>query len=63
MSMKETVRCESYMIETKALTKIFSIQKAEDIQAVMDLTLSIPEGEVFGFLGQMGLGRPPPSAC
>jgi ABC-2 type transport system ATP-binding protein len=45
------------LIETKALTKIFSIRKGEDIQAVMNLTLSIPEGEVFGFLGPNGAGK------
>jgi ABC-2 type transport system ATP-binding protein len=45
------------MIETKALTKIFKIKKSPDITAVQDLTLSIPEGEVFGFLGPNGAGK------
>ncbi len=45
------------MIETKALTKIFEIKKSPDITAVKDLTLSIPEGEVFGFLGPNGAGK------
>ncbi len=45
------------MIETKALTKIFEIKKGPDIVAVQDLTLSIKEGEVFGFLGPNGAGK------
>lgn len=45
------------MIQTKKLTKIFKIKKGEDIPAVVDLTLSIPEGEVFGFLGPNGAGK------
>lgn len=45
------------MIETKALTKIFRIKKDEDIPAVIDLTLSVPKGEVFGFLGPNGAGK------
>ncbi len=45
------------MIQTQKLTKIFKIKKGEDIPAVVDLTLSIPEGEVFGFLGPNGAGK------
>lgn len=45
------------MIETSGLTKIFTIKKSPDITAVQDLTLSIPEGEVFGFLGPNGAGK------
>ncbi|MFN2303172.1 MAG: ATP-binding cassette domain-containing protein [Anaerolineales bacterium] len=45
------------MINTQGLTKIFKIKKAADIPAVMDLTLSIAEGEVFGFLGPNGAGK------
>lgn len=45
------------MIETNSLTKIFTIKKGADITAVQDLTLSIPEGEVFGFLGPNGAGK------
>ncbi|MCB2214320.1 ABC transporter ATP-binding protein [bacterium] len=45
------------MIETHSLTKIFEIKKSADINAVQDLTLSIPEGEVFGFLGPNGAGK------
>lgn len=45
------------MIETKKLTKIFKIKKGADIPAVVDLTLSVAEGEVFGFLGPNGAGK------
>jgi ABC-2 type transport system ATP-binding protein len=45
------------MIETKQLTKIFEIKNGEDITAVQDLTLSVDEGEVFGFLGPNGAGK------
>ncbi len=45
------------MIETKQLTKIFKIKNGEDITAVQDLTLSVDEGEVFGFLGPNGAGK------
>lgn len=45
------------MIETKGLTKVFEIKKSADITAVKDLTLSVSEGEVFGFLGPNGAGK------
>jgi ABC-2 type transport system ATP-binding protein len=45
------------MIETKNLNKIFPIKKGEDIHAVVDLSLSVAEGEVFGFLGPNGAGK------
>ena len=45
------------MIRTKALTKIFEIKKGLDIPAVVDLSLSIARGEVFGFLGPNGAGK------
>jgi len=48
---------EKKMIESKGLTKIFEIKKGADILAVQDLTLSVPEGEVFGFLGPNGAGK------
>lgn len=45
------------MIETQKLTKIFKIKKSNDIPAVVDLTLNVREGEVFGFLGPNGAGK------
>jgi ABC-2 type transport system ATP-binding protein len=45
------------MIKTKNLTKVFKIKKSDDIHAVTDLSLSVAEGEVFGFLGPNGAGK------
>lgn len=45
------------MIKTNQLTKIFHIKKGADIPAVQGLTLSVSEGEVFGFLGPNGAGK------
>lgn len=45
------------MIRTNGLTKIFTIKKGADIQAVVSLDLSINQGEVFGFLGPNGAGK------
>jgi ABC-2 type transport system ATP-binding protein len=45
------------MIETNLLTKIFKIKKGAEIPAVVDLTLTVREGEVFGFLGPNGAGK------
>ena len=45
------------MIETNKLTKVFKIKKGDDIPAVMDLTLKVKQGEVFGFLGPNGAGK------
>ena len=45
------------MIETENLTKIFKIKRSEDVPAVVDLTLTVEEGEVFGFLGPNGAGK------
>lgn len=45
------------MIQTQNLTKIFTIGKNEEVPAVLDLTLSVQEGEVFGFLGPNGAGK------
>jgi len=45
------------MIETENLTKIFKIKRSEDVAAVVDLTLTVEEGEVFGFLGPNGAGK------
>ena len=45
------------MIETENLTKVFKIKRGEDIPAVVGLTMSVTEGEVFGFLGPNGAGK------
>lgn len=45
------------MIRTNGLTKIFQVKKGADIPAVVDLDISIDQGEVFGFLGPNGAGK------
>ena len=45
-------------IETNHLTRTFG-----SLVAVDDLTLAIPEGTVFGFLGPMARAKRPPCAC
>jgi ABC-2 type transport system ATP-binding protein len=45
------------MIETNQLSKTFQIKNGEPIHAVSKLTLSVEEGEVFGFLGPNGAGK------
>src|SRR5512138_1135998 len=46
------------MIRTENLTKIFKQSKKQpEIIAVENLTLTVAEGEVFGFLGPNGAGK------
>ena len=48
------------MIVTDGLTKIFTDNKKKthtDITAVENLSLTVNEGEVFGFLGPIGAGK------
>jgi ABC-2 type transport system ATP-binding protein len=45
------------MIEIQNLKKVFKIRKGADILAVENLSLSVAEGEVFGFLGPNGAGK------
>ena len=44
-------------LEISSVTKTFG-----DVTAVEGLSLSVPEGSVFGFIGPKAAGRPPPYA-
>lgn len=44
-------------IELEALTKTFRKRSSQPIRAVVDLSLSIPHGQIFGFLGPNGAGK------
>lgn len=44
-------------ISIKNLSKTFRTRKWGRVDALQDLTLSVPEGEVFGFLGPNGAGK------
>ena len=44
-------------IELEGLTKTFRRQSSTPVRAVVDLSLSIPRGQIFGFLGPNGAGK------
>ena len=44
-------------IELEGLTKTFRRQSSAPVRAVVDLSLSIPRGQIFGFLGPNGAGK------
>lgn len=46
------------MIELSHVTKTFGGAK----RALDDLTLTVPQGAVYGLVGSNGAGKPPPSA-
>src|SRR5688572_21608582 len=48
------------MIETRGLSKTFETRKKKKtvkVDAVTEVTLSVAEGEIFGFLGPNGAGK------
>ncbi|NJL96182.1 MAG: hypothetical protein HC915_21850 [Anaerolineae bacterium] len=49
----------SYAIECRGLSKAYRRGNL----AVQGLNLQVAPRQVYGFLGQNGAGKPPPSAC
>src|SRR3954469_10893037 len=44
-------------IRTEYLTRVFESEGSGPVRAVDDLTLAVPAGSVFGFLGPNGSGK------
>jgi ABC-2 type transport system ATP-binding protein len=45
------------ILRTEALTKTFEVRPGKRVRAVEDLTFSVEQGEIFGFVGPNGAGK------
>ena len=45
------------IIETRGLSKVYTLGKKRQVVALNDVTLNIQEGEIFGILGPNGSGK------
>lgn len=47
----------SHALELQSLTKLFTTESKDPFRAVDDVNITIPQGQIFGFLGQNGAGK------
>lgn len=45
------------LLQIRNLTKSYTISRSEKIEAVKDLSLTLRQGEIYGFLGPNGAGK------
>ncbi len=45
------------LLQIRNLTKSYTISRSEKIEAVKDLSLTLRQGEIYGFLGPNGAGN------